>query len=138
MKKIEVLVEWSGDNFSAGTGAINGVVFATGKTLDDVKQNFAEAFKFHIEGCLADGDKLPSFIVKGKYELDFALQGSAMLHLADGLITRSALSRVTGINEKQLSHYLTGHRKPRAEQNEKIAAGIITINKQINELARIV
>lgn len=138
MKKIEVLVEWSGDNFSAGTGAINGTVFATGKTLEDVKKKFVDAFKFHIDGSLTDGDKLPSYIVKGRYEVDFVLQASAMLHLADGLITRSALSRVTGINEKQLSHYLTGHRKPRAEQNEKIAAGIITINKQINEIARIV
>jgi len=38
MKKIKVLVEWSGDNFSAGTGEINGMVFATGKSLDDVKE----------------------------------------------------------------------------------------------------
>lgn len=138
MKKIKVLVEWSGDNFSAGTGEINGVVFATGKTLDEVKKNFADAFQFHIEGALEDGDKLPAYVVKGKYKLDYDLQASAMLHMADGLITRSALSRVTGINEKQLSHYLTGHRKPRPEQNEKIAAGIVNINKQINQLASLV
>ncbi|MFT3904565.1 MAG: type II toxin-antitoxin system HicB family antitoxin [Niabella sp.] len=138
MKKIKVLVEWSGDNFSAGTGEINGLVFATGKTLDEVKDNFAEALKFHIEGALEDGDKLPSFVAKGRYKLDYDLQASAMLHLADGLITRSALSRVTGINEKQLSHYLTGHRKPRPEQNEKIAAGIVNINEQIKQLASLV
>ncbi len=135
MKKIKVLVEWSGDNFSAGTGEINGMVFATGKSLDDVKQKFEDAFQFHIEASLKDGDKLPAYVVKNNYKFDYELQASAMLHLADGLLTRSALSRVTGINEKQLSHYLTGHRKPRPEQNEKIAAGIITLNKQINELA---
>lgn len=139
MKKIiKVLIDWSGNNFSAGTGKINGVVFATGKTLDEVKENFAEALRFHIEGSLEDGDQLPAFVMKGKYKLDYELQASAMLHLADDLITRSALSRVTGINEKQLSHYLTGHRKPRPQQNEKIAAGIVNINKQINHLASLV
>lgn len=138
MKKIKVLIEWSGDNFSAGSGAVSGVVFVTGKTLDEVIQKFKEAFTFHIEGSLEDGDKLPAYIVNRHYQLSFSLQASAMLHMADGLITRSALSRVTGINEKQLSHYLTGHRKPRSEQNDKIAAGIIAINKQITELAKIV
>ncbi|HRN46716.1 MAG TPA: hypothetical protein PK110_02535 [Niabella sp.] len=138
MKKIKVLVEWSGDNFSAGTGEINGMVFATGKSLDDVKEKFTEAFKFHIEGSLSDGDKLPAYIVNGKYKFEYELQASAMLHLADGLITRSALSRVTGINEKQLSHYLTGHRKARLKQNEKIALGIKTINKQINHIAKLI
>lgn len=138
MKKIVVLVEWAGDNFSAGTGEINGVVFATGKTLDEVKEKFSEAFKFHIQGSLADGDKLPAFVANGKFEFEYELQASAMLHLADGLITRSALSRVTGINEKQLSHYLTGHRKARLEQNKKIASGIKTINKQINDIAELV
>lgn len=138
MKKIKVLVEWSGDNFSAGNGEVNGVVFVTGRSLDEVKQKFKETFKFHVESSIADGDQLPVYIVKGRYSFEFSLQASAMLHMADGLITRSALSRVTGINEKQLSHYLTGHRKARTEQNEKIAAGIIAINKQITELAKIV
>ncbi|MGC4234708.1 MAG: type II toxin-antitoxin system HicB family antitoxin [Niabella sp.] len=84
-----------GDNFSDGTGEINAVVFATSKTLDEVKENFAEAFQFHVEGALEDGDKLPAFVVKGKYKLDYELQASAMLHLADGLINRSVLSRIT-------------------------------------------
>ena len=61
-----------------------------------------------------------------------------MLHLADGLISRSAISKASGINEKQLSHYLTGHRRAQAAQNEKIAAGIIKISKRINELSTIV
>jgi predicted RNase H-like HicB family nuclease len=138
MKTIKVLIEWSGDNFSAGSGEINGMVFATGKTLAQVKDAFAEAFQFHIEESVADGDKLPSYITEGKFKFDYELLASAMLHLADGLITRSALSRVTGINEKQLSHYLTGHRKARPEGNRKIADGILSINRQISELASLV
>ncbi|MBO9619079.1 MAG: type II toxin-antitoxin system HicB family antitoxin [Niabella sp.] len=138
MKKVDVLIEWSGDNFSAGTGEINGAVFATGKDLNEVKHQFESAFNFHIETAIQDRELLPAYILKGHFKLNYTLQASAMLHLADGLITRSALSRVTGINEKQLSHYLTGHRKPRREQNDKIAAGIITIGRQIRELEQFI
>lgn len=59
MKKIKVMIEWAGNNYSAGTGEINGVVVATGNTLDAVKANFKDAFVFHIKGSLEDGDKLP-------------------------------------------------------------------------------
>lgn len=138
MERIKVKVEWSDNNFSAGTGQINGVVMATGKTLEDVEQSFRESFDFHIDGSLADGDKLPQYIIDKDYELDFHLGASAMLHLADGLISRSAISKATGINEKQLSHYLTGHRIAREAQNKKIASGIIQISKQIDKLKAIV
>lgn len=138
MEKIKVMIEWAGNNYSAGTGKINGVVISTGKTLDKVKNKFKEAFEFHIKGSLKDGDKLPNYILKGNYELDFELGASAMLHLADGLISRSAISKATGINEKQLSHYLTGYRVARETQNKKIAAGILNISKRINELSAIV
>jgi len=103
-----------------------------------VKKKFDSAFKFHIKGSLIDGDSLPEYILKGKYQFDFELGASAMLHLVDGLISRSAISKVTGINEKQLSHYLTGHRIAREAQNKKIASGIINISHQINELSAIV
>lgn len=138
MKKIKVMVEWADNNFSAGTGKINGVVVATGKTLEEVEKSFTKAFSFHIKGSVEDGDNLPEYIMKNDYELIFKLGASAMLHLADGLINRSAISKATGINEKQLSHYLTGHRVAREEQNKKIASGIIRISEKINSLSHIV
>jgi predicted RNase H-like HicB family nuclease len=138
MEKVKVMIEWTGDNFSAGTGKINGVVMATGKTLEAVKKEFESAFRFHINGSLKDGDNLPDYILKGRYDLDFELGASAMLHLADGLISRSAISKATGINEKQLSHYITGEKVAREAQNKKIAAGIINISRQINELSGII
>lgn len=138
MKKIKVMIEWAGNNYSAGTGEINGVVVATGNTLDAVKANFKDAFVFHIKGSLEDGDKLPGYVIKNNYELHFEMGASAMLHLTDGLITRSAISKASGINEKQLSHYLTGHRVAREAQNKKIADGIVKISRQIKELSTVV
>lgn len=130
MEKILVTIDYAEKNYSAGTGEVNGVIMATGKTLDDVKKEFESAFNFHIEGSVADGDKLPEWILSGDYEFDYKLSVSALLHYFDGIITRSALARVTGINERQLGHYATGYRKPRQEQREKIIKGFHQLGKE--------
>ncbi|TAL61572.1 MAG: hypothetical protein EPN88_14625 [Bacteroidetes bacterium] len=78
--------------------------------------------------------KTSSAVLQGKYRLDFVLNVRALLHYFEGVLTRSALSRVTGINERQLGHYITGHRKPRPEQRKKIVEGIRRIGKEINSV----
>lgn len=132
------MIEWAEHNFSAGTGDINGIIVATGNTIKAVKNNFTSALNFHIESSLADGDKLSPDIANRDFEIIFELGASAMLHLVDGLITRSAISKETGINEKQLSHYLTGHRTARQEQNKRIAVGIKKLSKKLDELSELV
>jgi hypothetical protein len=106
---------------------------ATNKTLEGVKLAYIEALEFHLEGLHKDGDEIPA-VLKGKYRLDFVLNVRALLHYFEGVLTRSALSRVTGINERQLGHYITGHRKPRPEQRKKIVEGIHRIGKEINSV----
>ena len=76
-----------------------------------------------MEGLQTDGDEIPT-VIQGKNRLDFVLNVRALLHYFEGVLTRSALSRVTGINERQLGHYITGHRKPRPEQRKKIVEGL--------------
>jgi predicted RNase H-like HicB family nuclease len=132
MEKIEVLVSWSGDNYSVGTGQIGGAVFVTGKTIDDAKREFESAFEYHIEGCLADGDELPDFVTNNEYEFDYVMQISAILHYFDGVLTRAALARATGINQRQLGHYATGASTPRAEQRRKIIEGIHRIGTELS------
>ncbi|MDR1881345.1 MAG: CopG family transcriptional regulator [Prevotella sp.] len=133
MQKIKVLISWSGDNYCADAGNenINGVVLVTNKTFDGVKREFESSLKFHIEGCISGGDVLPEWIVKGNYELEYVLETSALLHRLDGILTRSAIARATGINEKQIGHYASGHRNPRPKQREKIIRGIHSISREL-------
>lgn len=138
MKKIKVLIEWSGDNFAAGTGEVNGVVFSTGKTMEEAKENFEKAFLFHIKGSVDDGDKLPAYLVNGKYKFDYELQASAMLQMADGLFSRAAIAKAAHMNEKQLSKYLTTPQKARPETNRRIAEGIKILNTQSKYITSLV
>ena len=132
-KKVEALISWSGNNYcatSVGTD-INGVVIVTNKSLQKVKSDFGESLKFHIEGMLRDGDNVQPWLQQEDYEINFTLDISAILHSLDGILTRSAISRVTGINERQLGHYASGHRMPRPAQQQKIIKGIHEIGREL-------
>jgi len=131
MQTITVNIDWE-NNYGAYSEEVPGCV-ATHKTLEGVKQAYIEALVFHLEGLHRDGDEIPTGM-QGKYKHDFVLNVRALLHYFEGVLTRSALSRVTGINERQLGHYITGHRKPRPEQRKKIVEGLYSIGKEINSV----
>jgi hypothetical protein len=133
MEKVNVTVSWCGKNYCASLvgDRINGAVVSTHKTLEGIKKNFAEALRFHIEGCQDDGDTLPELIRKGEYELEFIKDTSALLHSLDGVLTRSAIARATGINQRQIGHYASGHRTPRPRQRQKIIDGIHSISREL-------
>ena len=133
MEKIKVSISWSGDNYCASSqdDCLNGIIVATHKTLEGVKQEFQSALQFHIEGCLEDGDELPRWLAENNYELECVIEVSALLHSLDGILTRSAIARVSGINERQIGHYASGHRTPRSQQREKIVNGIHRISRDL-------
>ena len=134
MEKIIVLVGWSNKNYSATTddyNSLNGIVVATGSTFEILRKEFESALKFHIEGCLADNDPLPNWLLSGNYQLEYEFATSALLHRLDGILTRSAIARVSGINERQLGHYALGIRNPRPEKRRQIIEGIHQISREL-------
>jgi hypothetical protein len=64
----------------------------------------------------------------------FTLEISALLHSLDGILTRSAIARATGINERQIGHYASGHRTPRSAQRERIINGIHAISRELESV----
>ena len=134
MEIIKVLVEWSNKNYSAVTNdfdRLNGIVIATGTTFEKLQKEFESALKFHIEGCLADGDSLPEWLSSNNYKIEYELATPALLHRFDGILTRSAIARVSGINERQIGHYALGIRNPRPEKRKQIIDGIHQISKEL-------
>jgi len=133
MEKLHILVSATDKNFGAVSQSndINGVVVATGKTLEELKSEFESALAFHIKGCVEDGDSFPEYILQEKYELVYDLDISALLLKMDGIVTLAAISRATGINQKQLGHYRSGIKEPRALQRQKIIDGIHHIGQEL-------
>ena len=54
-----VVIEKGDKNYSAYVPDVPGCI-ATGSTVDEAKQNLAEALDFHFEGMRADGEAIPS------------------------------------------------------------------------------
>lgn len=126
MKKIIVNIVWN-DNYGAYSDEVPGCV-ATHSTIEGVKEAFVSALQFHIEG--SETDELPDCLKKD-FELEFELSVSALLHHYDKILTRAAISRVTGINQRQLGHYLSGYRNPRRDKRDIIIAGLHKIGNEL-------
>jgi predicted RNase H-like HicB family nuclease len=134
MNRIKVLVGWSNKNYSATTHdyeRLNGIIIATGNSLEELKTKFEDALQVHIDVCIEAGDTFPEWLLSGNYQLEYEMATSALLHRLDGILTRSAIARITGINERQLGHYALGIRNPRPEKRKQIINGIHQISREL-------
>ena len=126
MKKIEVIIDWTGKNYCAAPSDSRIACVATGKTLQEVKANIAEGLAFQLEGMQEQGIEVPPEYL-GNVEFDYVLTTRARLKYSDNFITRRALAEQTGIKEQQLSHYVNGWKSPRPATEQRILNGLRAI-----------
>ena len=129
MKKVIVDIYYTGNNYCAHAPILLGCV-STGATLSDIKKNIKEAIEFHVESSLEDGDPIPEVFI-GEYVLEFKLSVEALLNAYSDVFTKAALSRITGINQRQLWHYASGMRKPRPIQRKRIEDGLHRLGTEL-------
>jgi len=79
---------------------------------------------------LEDGETVPAEF-RGEFDLEYDLSVRALLRYTEGVVSRKALARVTGINLQQLSHYASGWRNPRPDMQQRIIDGIHEIGRQL-------
>lgn len=133
---IHVDVSWTGDNFGCAWGDDQaGSVVVTAKSIDKLKEYFEDSLRLHIQGCIEDGDCIPEFLKNGDYEIEYVLDAAALIRNAETFTTMSAISRISGINQKQLSHYANGVKHPRPVQIERIKAALAIIGAQLLALS---
>jgi len=131
MKKIQVIVEYAGDNLSAYINELP--IVAVGKNLNDIKRDVIDAIELYKESCSELGVET-SDLVKGKYELSFVIDATTFINYYSNIFTKAALSRITGINERQLWHYAAGLHKPRKRQLERIQRGVQSLTEELNSI----
>ena len=131
MNTLQVIVEYAGDNLSA---YINDLpIVSVGKTLSDIKRDITQAIQTFKESC-AELAVEPSSLVKGEYELSFVIDATTFINYYSSIFTKAALSRITGINERQLWHYAAGLHKPRKKQLERIQRGVQTLTEELKSI----
>lgn len=132
MERIIVNVSWCEKNFGASLSEnVPGAVVITAKTYDELVDEVLSTLEFHIKGMVADGDDIPDWLRNGDYELEYHLDAAALLQMCSPYASIAAISRVSGINQHQLSHYANGLKKPRSAQRKRIVEGLHKIGREL-------
>lgn len=128
MKTVEVVVEHAGKNLSA---YIEGApIITVGNSMAEIESNMREAIDLYLED-----NPNPVDILSGEFELNFKIDAATFINYYSNIFTKAALSRITGINERQLWHYAAGVHKPRKQQLEKIQQGIRALTKELSSIS---
>ncbi len=136
MEKIVVNVSWCDKNFGASLGEnVPGAVVVAAKTYEELTEEIPKSLNFHIDGMIADGDDVPQWLRDGEYEFEYHLDAAALLQMCSPYASIAAISRASGINKHQLSHYANGIKKPRPEQRKRIVEGIHKIGRELISLS---
>lgn len=128
MKIVEVIVEHAGNNLSA---YIEGApVITVGNDVKEIEKNMKEAVELYLDSC-NEMNIAPVEILQGEFTLKFKIDAATFINYYSSIFTKAALSRITGINERQLWHYAAGVHKPRKQQLEKIRKGINALTEEL-------
>ena len=120
-RKVNAVIERAGDGtYSIYMDAddMSYLVTGTGTTVDEAKRVFEGGYE----------DMRRYYAEKGKpfEEVDFSFKYdmASFLSYYSKVLSLAGLSRLTGINQQQLSHYVTGRRNPSPKTVEKVQNAI--------------
>lgn len=129
MKKVKAIIERAGDgSYSVYMDAddISYLITGTGKNAEEAinsfKINYDDMKRYYAE----EGKEFEE--VEFVYEYDMA----SFLSYYCKAFSLAGLSRITGVNQGQLSHYVTGHRAPSERTKLKIQNSIQEFAKELS------
>lgn len=98
-------------------------------TIDGFKEYVQESIDFYLEGRKEDGIPYDS-VFDREYKIVYDFDIPTLLEYYRGIFSFSALQTITGINQKELSHYVSGVSSPRPKQVAKIKKWIKRVSKR--------
>lgn len=123
MEKVVMNAAYTAKGYSCNCDLLPGWVVAFSGDFEGFRQYVQESIDFYVDGARQDGTAYPQ-VFDGEYEVVFKFDIVSLLAHYKGILSFSALQKITGINQKQLNHYAAGISKPRPQQEEKIRNGL--------------
>ena len=130
MEQVIVNVGKTPQGYSASMDVLPGWVLGTNGSFANFKTELRDSIKVFIEWAKEDGDDYPA-VFNGAFEFEYKFDVASLLSCYNGIISRAAISRISGINEKQLGHYICGRSRPRKEQCVKIKKAFHQLGKEL-------
>lgn len=130
MEKVVLETARTENGYSCTCGLLPGWLVAYDGDFEGFRKYVEESVDFYLECAREDGEAYAP-VFDGEYELVYRFDVQSLLEYYRGIFSFSALQTITGINQRQLSHYASGVSKPRARQAEKIAEGLRRLAKEL-------
>ena len=130
-KKINVVIERGIDGSFSAYIADDNCEFGCigeGKSVEETKADFMKAVGEMQEVYAEEGSKFPDV------EFDFIYDMASFLNYYAYAFSLAGLARITGVNQGQLSHYVTGRRRPSKSTVEKIC---LLLHDFANEIGQV-
>ncbi|MCM1491287.1 MAG: hypothetical protein NC095_10765 [Muribaculum sp.] len=131
MEKLIINICASEDSFGGYSENCEGI-YAAGDSVKDVKNDVLEAIRIYKEITPEDEWAQP---IREDWPIEWHYDVESLLKYYEGIITNSALERLTGINRKQLWNYSHGVSKPRKQAKEKIENALHSLGQELLEIS---
>jgi predicted RNase H-like HicB family nuclease len=130
--KVQVIIERGADGtFDANMEFVCNIPFGLlgqGKTVSEAIADFYNSYSEIQTMYKTDGKECPSL------EFDFIYDMPSFLQYYAYAFTLSGLERITGVNQRQLSHYINGVKVPSEKTVRKIENRIHLFGKEISSV----
>ena len=130
-KKINVVIERGIDGSFSAYIADDNCEFGCigeGKSVEETKADFMKAVGEMQEVYAEEGSTFPDV------EFDFIYDMASFLNYYAYAFSLAGLARITGVNQGQLSHYVTGRRRPSKSTVEKIEQSLHDFANEIGQV----
>ena len=100
-------------------------IIGTGATVQTAMEDFEEGLQEMKEYVESTGSSFPEISISFKYDIP------SFLHEYAYAFSLAGLERITGVNQKQLGHYISGYRKPSPRTAKKIESKIHAFAREL-------
>ena len=129
--KVDVLVEKGKDNLFSVNMIYYELDFGLsgfGKTAEEAINDFYQCWDEAKEMCIEDRKEVPQLEFNIKYDV------TSFLNYYEGILSKSGLEKITGINQKQLWHYSSGKRHPKPVTAKKIQESLYRFAEDLRQV----
>jgi hypothetical protein len=129
--KAKVIIERGSDGTYGAYIADNNIpygIIGEGKTVADTVEDFKQGYEDMRNAYIAEGKTFP------ECEFTYVYDVASFLSMYAYAFTLAGLSRITGIAQGQLSHYVTGHRRPSQNTVKKIEDSLHKFGNEIGSI----
>lgn len=129
MRQVTAIIETGLDHrieIHSDDDTLNYAVLGEGYSIEEAKKDFMIGYDEMRECFKEQGKEFEEVEFVFRYDIPSFLQEFAYA------FTLAGLERITGINQKQLGHYISGYRKPSAKTIRKMEEGIHNLSEQLS------